>query len=70
MLQATLSDEQEQQLRAEFEKAGQKVGENTFENSHKLVVDMGAIPIHFWTASPSTRRSRRDTLVRFRSPSL
>ena len=46
MVQATLSDEKEEPLQAEFEKARQKAGKNTFENSHKLVVDRGSMLVH------------------------
>ena len=46
MAQEELSDEEQTELEAEFEKARQKAGENTFENSHKLVVDMGSMLVH------------------------
>ena len=46
MVQAELSEEEEQQLQVEFEKARQKAGEDTFESSHKLIVDMGSMLVH------------------------
>ena len=41
-----LTAEEEEQLRQEFEKASQKAEGNSFEESHKLVVDMGSALAH------------------------
>ena len=46
LAQEELSGEEIEQLQAEFEKAGDKSGANTFEKSHKLVVDMGSMLVH------------------------
>jgi VCBS repeat-containing protein len=46
MVQETLSAEEEEELKVEFDKAREKSGENVFEDSHKLVVDMGSMLIH------------------------
>jgi len=46
MAQEVLSAEEESQLEAEFAKAREKVGEDTFERCHKLVVDMGSMLTH------------------------
>lgn len=41
-----MSPEEEEQLQVEFDKARQKSGEDVFEASHKLVVDMGSMLVH------------------------
>ena len=41
-----LSAEEVAGLQVEFDKARQKAGENFFEKSHKLVVDMGSMLVH------------------------
>ena len=46
MVKETLTEEEEQLLEAEFEKARQKAGEDFFEASHKEVVDMGSMLMH------------------------
>jgi len=46
MVQQELSPEEEQQLQVEFERASEKAGEDAFEASHKLVVDMGSMLAH------------------------
>ncbi len=46
MVDKELSDQEQDELRAEFDKARQKAGENAFENSHKFVVDMGSMLVH------------------------
>ena len=46
LAQEALSAEEEEQLQQEFEKASQKAGGSFFEESHKLVVDMGSVLIH------------------------
>ena len=46
MVQEMLSEEEEGQLQVEFEKARQKAGGSAFEDSHKLVVDMGSMLVH------------------------
>jgi len=46
MAQEELSDEEQDDLEREFEKTRQKAGEDTFETSHKLVVDMGSMLVH------------------------
>jgi len=40
------SEQEEKQLQVESEKARKKAGENTFETSRKLVLDMGSVPVH------------------------
>ena len=46
MAEKVLTDEDETQLAAEFDKIRNKVGENTFEECHKLVVEMGSMLSH------------------------
>ncbi len=46
MAQEELSDEEQDELEREFEKARQGAGEDTFEANHKLVVDMGSMLVH------------------------
>jgi len=46
MVEEALSEDEEEQLQVEFEKAHRRAGENVFENSHKLVVDMGSMLVH------------------------
>ncbi|KPJ83729.1 MAG: hypothetical protein AMS18_17305 [Gemmatimonas sp. SG8_17] len=46
MVEKEFTAEEEQQLAAEFEKVREKVGEDTFEDCHKLVVEMGSILSH------------------------
>ncbi len=46
MVQGELTREEEEQLQVEFERARVKVGEDTFETNHKLVVDMGSMLVH------------------------
>ncbi len=46
LVQEELSDEEEQQSQLEFEEARQTAGEDTFEDSHKLAVDMGSMLAH------------------------
>ena len=46
MVQETLSAEEEEELQVEFDKAREKSGEDVFESSHKLVVDMGSMLVH------------------------
>ena len=46
MVQKEFDKDEEAQLEAEFEKIRMKVGENTFEESHKMVVEMGSIVSH------------------------
>ena len=41
-----MSDEEEEQLYLEFEKARKKAGRDVFEANHKLVVDMGSMLVH------------------------
>lgn len=41
-----LTDEEQEQLQAEFDRARDKAGETTFEDYHKLVVDMGSMLVH------------------------
>ena len=46
MVQKEFTKDEEAQLEAEFEKIRQKVGEDTFEQCHKMVVEMGSIVSH------------------------
>ncbi len=46
MVQKEFTQDEETQLQAEFEKIRLKVGEDTFEESHKMVVEMGSIVSH------------------------
>jgi hemerythrin-like domain-containing protein len=46
MVQKEFTKDEEAQLEAEFEKIRMKVGENTFEECHKMVVEMGSIVQH------------------------
>ena len=46
VVQELLSAEEEEQLQVEFDKARDKAGEDVFEASHKLVVDMGSMLVH------------------------
>jgi len=46
MVADVLSNEEEEQLQAEFDKAREKAGQDVFESSHKLVVDMGSLLVH------------------------
>lgn len=46
MVEEALSEDEERGLEAEFENARQKAGQNVFESSHKLVVDMGSMLVH------------------------
>jgi hemerythrin-like domain-containing protein len=43
MAKKTLSEEEMRMVAREFETQKDKVGADTFESSHKLVVDMGSI---------------------------
>ncbi|UCG87299.1 MAG: hemerythrin domain-containing protein [Gemmatimonadota bacterium] len=46
MVEQVFTAEEEEQIGLEFEKIRQKVGESTFEDCHKLVVEMGSILTH------------------------
>jgi hemerythrin-like domain-containing protein len=41
-----LSDEEYAQLKVEFDRAAEKVGDGAFEEYHKLVIDMGSMLTH------------------------
>ncbi len=46
LVEETMSPEEKQSLLEEFEKEDKKSGVNTFEECHKLVVDMGSLLVH------------------------
>lgn len=46
MVQDVLTEVEDEALQAEFDKAREKAGEDFFEKSHKLVVDMGSQLVH------------------------
>jgi hemerythrin-like domain-containing protein len=46
MVEKEFTADDEAEMVAEFEKTRQKVGESTFEDSHKLVVEMGSLLKH------------------------
>jgi len=46
MVAEELSDQEQDELQVEFDKARRKVGENAFENSYKFVVDLGSMLVN------------------------
>jgi len=46
LVEELLTEEEQAQLKVEFERAADKAGEETFERHHKMVVDMGSMLIH------------------------
>jgi len=46
MVEKELSDEEQDELQSEFDKARRKADDDTFETNHKLVVDMGSMLVH------------------------
>jgi hemerythrin-like domain-containing protein len=46
LAEETMSPQEKQSLLEEFEKENKRSGEKTFEECHKLVVDMGTLLVH------------------------